>query len=277
MIKNTLILFSFISLIYFIILKWFPPGLTIPEAPWFKNDLKVSELRSIEDSRPDLVITGSSYSNILDLSKVDGETINLAFGGHTSLDGIKLLKHHHIIPKKLLIEVNYANFDTTGWADNLISGKPQMLRREYKNRPVVYLTGIAADLVNYNYIPNSRGGLYIDSAYVLRCIHDIQDTAIQNNFIKDLDGYVKAMKMELQFFHDEQTEVIFFLMPFNPQLCDEPFFDKIRKAYTNAFNSPGYKFLFYPDCSPYFTFDGRHLTSAEGLIFLDKLLPQVGE
>ena len=83
------------------------------------------------------------------------------------------------------------------------------------------------------------------------------------------------LKKNLVWFEEQGTSIYFYLMPFNPELCDLPYLDKIRTTYLSVFANSDYHFILNPDCSPYFTYDGRHLTAEEGEQFTRTLLKTI--
>ena len=224
MIKNVVIYTIILFISYYLITLVIPNPVPIPEAPWHKNELKVS--------------------------------INLSFGGHTALDGILLLRHQKIVPEKLLIEINYGNFDTTGWVNKYIQYPTLFSINPYENRPTVYATGLLVKLLQYDYVAFSRTGQYVDSVAVHNAMVILKQPESQNHNIRDLNNYTIALKKNLE-------------------LCDLPYLDKIRTTYLSVFANSDYHFILNPDCSPYFTYDGRHLTAEEGEQFTRTLLKTI--
>lgn len=277
MIKNVVIYTIILFISYYLITWIIPNPVPIPEAPWHKNELKVSLLKNSHHSQPPIAIVGTSYSNVLDMQQMDSGCINLSFGGHTALDGILLLRHHEIVPEKLLIEINYGNFDTTGWVNKYIKYPTLFSINQYENRPTVYTTGLLVKLLQYDYVAFSRTGQYVDSVAVRNAITILKQPESQNHNIRDLDDYTIALKKNLEWFEEQGTSIYFYLMPFNPELCDLPYLDEIRKTYLSVFANTGYHFILNPECSPYFTYDGRHLTAEEGELFTRTLLFSIQE
>lgn len=271
MIKNVVIYTIILFISYYLITLVIPNPIPIPEAPWHKNELKVSLLKT-QQSQPPIAIVGTSFSNVLDMQQMDSGSINLSFGGHTALDGILLLRHQKIVPEKLFIEINYGNFDTTGWVNKYIQYPTFFSINQYENRPTVYATGLLVKLLQYDYVAFSRTGQYVDSAAVQNAIAILKQPESQNHNIRDLNNYTIALKNNLVWFEEQGTSIYFYLMPFNPELCDLPYLDKIRKTYLSVFTNSAYHFILNPDCSPYFTYDGRHLTAEEGEQFTRTLL-----
>lgn len=268
MIKKTLILAALFLVMHALLISELAPAYEIIRHQWQYNRA-AAEKFIYSERTPNNVLVGSSLSQRIKIE--DQEFFNLSFSGLSSLDGLRLILQRETLPKKVLVETNLLTREEDPRFTEALEEQPLRFAREHVlslregRHPMDWFAYLAEKYTNAlfatkpvsSFVKNdTRGGLEkIVAAEKAR--HSIApDPQLITEKAFRLKQYVNELK-------DRGTEVVFYEMPVNEDLCDLILPKTIRQQMHETFPPDQYTYIPQPDCSGYQTSDGVHLTADE--------------
>jgi hypothetical protein len=287
MIKKALFTTGILLMMHYLFIVMFPPSWETGQHLWQDNLIKAQEYL-YQNKRADGVIVGSSLSARLDQAVLPQYTLNLAMGGLSIYDGIKVVLQKPSLPKYVCIETNLITRSASAdFEKSLLSMVMHPLRSWWpilreKNQPIGILTGYILSKVSKpksTKVKSSKSDA--DKADTDRVFAQMlehakserqqpPDQELINKRIKELKEMVGELSVR-------GVKVYFYEMPVSQELCDYPYPRRIREMMDMHFPSSEYRYLPLPDCSRYNTTDGVHLdqkSATEYTAWLTKLLFQ---
>jgi hypothetical protein len=220
---------------------------------------------SENEVKGDTIILGSSISRKLVTGMLGNNYYNLAFNAWSAFDGLELIKLTQKKPACLLIETNVMSNqplprDITNGL-NPVSYYPNKFFKslQLQNQPVGLIIGAVKEnlkermeemkrkkrenqeLYNYNLKleKEKQTKTFTDSEYTTR---------------------FEKMKTLVQEFRKQNVEVIFFEIPFDPELEHTAAIEKNRRYFKQYFPEPEYRHIALPAVNNYVYSDGLHLS-----------------
>lgn len=220
----------------------------------------------------DTVIVGTSVSRKLITDSLGKHYINLAFNAWSAYDGLELIKRSRRKPACLLIETNYVKSQTIqpaliGSLDPVSYYPGKTFKSLHlRNQPVGLLVGLGKNLMaeRIEALKEKKRedtGLYQINMKINREImqEPAPDSVLTQRF--------KALKFLVDGFKKENTEVIFFEAPIDPELENMVSMQQVRD-YFRAWFPPGHFRYIPPPAANAFTYsDGIHLSPVSALAY----------
>ena len=269
MIKKALLTTGIVLMIHYLFIVIFPPSWDTGQHLWQDNLIKAQEYL-YQNERADGVIVGSSLSARLDQAVLPPYTLNLAMGGLSIYDGLKVVLQRPSLPKYICIETNLITRSASAdFEKSLLSLVMHPVRSWWpnlreKNQPIGILSGYILSKISKPRsakVKSSKSD--VDKADTDRVFaqmleqaksekHQLPDQKLVENRIAELKGLVGDLSAR-------GVKVCFYEMPISQELCDYPYPRRIREMMDMHFPSSEYQYLPLPDCSRYNTTDGVHL------------------
>lgn len=265
---------------------------------WQENVIKAQQYL-YSDIVADKVIIGSSLSCRLTSSVLDSQGFyNLSFGGQSVYDGLEILCHNKVFPKKLFVEINMLKRNpdetfTRGLTHAILFPIRQRItpfREAYQ--PANYLNGCipaigekAIDRFTnsfFNPILNkfhaakaTTGSATTDGSVFFKSLVKRQELAF-NEAVDTIQFNVHIMWLQKKFeyLQSKGVKIIFFEMPLHYTLQSSKQMNFIRSALTNTFPADKYTYLTAPEYAEYTTTDGLHLNPESALKYTENLIQQ---
>jgi hypothetical protein len=220
----------------------------------------------------DTVIVGTSVSRKLITDSLGKHYINLAFNAWSSYDGLELIKRSRRKPACLLIETNYVKSQTlqpelVGNLDPVSYYPGKAFKSLHlRNQPVGLLVGLGKSLMaeRIEALKEKKRedtGLYQFNMKINREImHEpAPDSVLTQRF--------RALKSLVDGFKKENTEVIFFEVPIDPELEHMVSMQQVRDYFHTWFPPEQFRYIPPPVENTFTYSDGIHLSPASALAY----------
>lgn len=244
-----------------------PIWMEYPEHQWHGNLIKVEKFLTQEHTSN--VLVGSSLSNRIDMTTLGEDWFNLALDGQSVYDGLATIKLKELKPKRVFVEIN------------VIDRFANQYFHETLSNPFKRKTNAVLPIFNATSRPSTWLREYLEFHIVKRLIPLPQPTGSQptNNAPRDLlikqavAGYQELLDPDeiniiVQTLSEsigqieEECEIIFYELPTNQFLCNEPRSIQYREIIKEHF--PNIPFIESPPCDQYETTDEVHLDKESG-------------
>jgi len=287
MIRKALILFLALILFYTLFLKFFAPS-------WWNTGHSDNQSNMIKaqdflysSHYHENVLVGSSLTNRLPQQDSSIGMCNLSFAGQSVFDGLEIIKHREVLPKRIFIETNLLSRSINGaFVDPLVSFIPLRL----KEKLIVMREEVQ---------PLAQVGVVLDYKFLVPMLlantsMKIEGVEKKNEPEKKTEGSVKKSdffdKMILQqkkalagftkenvdeqmivfhnyvnYFKAKGVELVLYQMPINKELKNNVELLYIRKCLEEQFSN--LTFIDVPPNIDFVTTDGTHLGKEESAIY----------
>jgi hypothetical protein len=270
MIKKALLTTVILLVLHSLYVSFVATNYDTGQHQWQDNIIKAQNYL-YETDNPKGVIVGSSLSARIDESILLGEVHNLAMGGLSIYDGLKVVLEKATLPEYVCVETNLITRPASqDFTNSLLSPVLYPVRKvapslREKNQPLGLVTGFILDKLN----KQERGGKLPASVKDAKKAQQdpvfakvLQMAKEEKQELPDpvlLAERIKEMKDLLGKLEAKGVKVYFFEMPISFGLCDFPFPTHIREQMATHFPTSQYTYFPTPDCSQYNTTDGAHL------------------
>ena len=258
-ILTTLILLT----LYSVGIRYIPQQKMEPQNMWQENMIKMQDF-IYEKNYPKNVILGSSLS--MCISPLNNQYYNLAAGGGNPFTGLEILKRSDKNVNRIFIETNYLltkTLEDDKYLGSLFMPLLYNLRKRFvilreKEQPAS-LAGhyLRSKLIDKIY---AERGTEIDNSTLQKRVaifkKSYRDSITVKNIVKkNLDILLEYLK----YFKHEGTELVFYEMPIDCALTNDPLPIYCRNQMNSFCQQNNLKQLPLEPCSKYQTSDGNHL------------------
>jgi hypothetical protein len=279
MIKKALFTFILLFAIYNVILYAIDTKNYVPQNINQDNQIKIQEFYYSEKNK-NAIIVGSSASAKIEEAICGRDFYNLAFRGRSVYDGITILKTSNTIPKYLFIEINYLQRAASLSEDDTFLNpysreiKRKLLALQEKNQPVNRLLAFLDKMLSRKKsksndkddTPETEDPKEVkndgNQDFFKRIIEKKVEefNQIPENKAK-LDKQLSTLKVEIEDLEKKGVKIVFFEMPFHPNVCNSKGFHFLREEVKVYFPASKYEYWKLADCNDFETKDGIHLIS----------------
>ncbi|MFQ5509955.1 MAG: hypothetical protein ACE5FN_11565 [Leptospirillia bacterium] len=270
------------------------PTLRTGDSQWADNVIRAQNfIYGERDTR--VVIAGSSLSWRLDATLLPEDLENLAFGGMSAQDGLRLLVRSGMAPELVLVEVNYLpRPERPGFSDGLFmpgmySARQHIAALREQKRPLGVIGTFLGRIIR------GMGDMFkrADMQRPIASAHATGAGAVGGGqlfdkfLVKQLEGHAhpvppkslastrKNVAPLLDALAGRGTRVVFFQLPGHPDICDSPRIQSTLELVHTSFS--GYPYIELGNCHSVATTDGIHLDPDSARRITRELLEQLPE
>jgi len=247
---------------------------------WQENIVMAQRFIYSKDSIQNIIV-GSSLSNRLIIDSLPN-FYNFSLQGQSIYDGLYVVSKSNIPPRKIFLEMNMIlRKENKSFISSLYSPILYYVRRilpslrdEYQ--PVGQISKMMINLLT-KMKPNTtllQKPAVQSDVFKKMLDHEIDMYSTLPDE-KILDDRFSIIKKYVADFQKKGTQVIFFEMPVNENLCDLPAAKIIREHFFKTFPIDKYNYLPYTGCKGYKTRDGEHLGPEEALQYTQYFKSQI--
>ncbi len=265
MIKNTLVFFLFILLVYTLIIKLLPDDLDTGQHQWNENLIKAQNyLYNEANINEKTIIIGSSLSVRLIMDSLSNHFINMALGGLGVFDGLSIINHRKEKPKRILIEMNKILREEDEEFSKTIFSPPGYYLKKYipalqeKNQPVGVVKGLLFNLLEKK--TNKPNKIEIQPKINEKILSRAISTHSKAPLKSKLRNVFGKLKEQIDILRQNGVSIVFFELPIESVLhnLEEPTI--IRQSFLKEFPKSDYEYIEQPNCKDFYTTDGVHLS-----------------
>jgi hypothetical protein len=256
---------------------------------WQDNVIKAQNYIYAENQNNLKVIVGSSLSSRLVMDSLPGNYCNLAFGGQSLFDGLRIIEKVDSKPLVVYIETNFlANESDDKFIEALFvpvvsSIKKKINFLQEKNQPITFVGNNFSSTFGTRVLDPFAGRLfnpivnkfrfdkkkevenkgYLYSSLVKRHLNDFSSSFPESELrskLANLKGVVSKLLIN-------GTDVVFFEMPMDKVLENTNRLIIFRKLLKEYFPENTFAYIPKPVYADYETTDGLHLSYQEALKF----------
>lgn len=283
LIRHTLLVCALLVLAYAACMRfWQPSYLGIAaQSQWQVNAMRAQGLLYERTITPHTIVVGSSLAARMPTGLLPKHTYNLSMVGMSTYDGLRILQHEGLVPKRLLIETNVLQRPARkAFLESTLSPLPYQLRKwafvlQDKYQPAVIAGETLTPLITTPLVMEAEAWLrQLPKPADSPAGGKVTDAQAKQSANKPNEETLASNLSELQqavaYFQSQGSEVLFFEMPVDPQIAESVEYRTIREHLHKAFPTAQYTYL---PRSPkvYTTTDGIHLNARKAAEFAQEL------
>jgi hypothetical protein len=220
---------------------------------------------SDEEVKTDTIILGSSISRKLVTNMLGKNYYNLAFNAWSAFDGLELIKLTGKKPACLLIETNVMSNQPLPQdiKDGLspVSYYPNKIFKslQLQNQPVGLIVGAVKENLKERMEEMKRKKRENQQLYDYNLKLE-KEKQMKTFTDSEYEARFEMMKTLVEEFRKQHVQVIFFEIPFDPQLENTVTIEKNRRYFKQYFPEAEYRHIGLPAVNNYVYSDGLHLS-----------------
>ncbi|UEG49466.1 hypothetical protein LK994_12565 [Ferruginibacter lapsinanis] len=250
---------------------------------WQDNTIKAQDYLYANEV-PDNIIIGSSLSCRIESELLPENFYNLSLGGQSVFDGLEILTHQQIFPKRVFVEMNMVkragdpSFGKSLFNPILFFLRKEVVPMREKDQPAVYalhssitflgekiydpftrrLVNPMLNKLNFSKKEDNNASVATDNFYDDLIKKQKTEFDMPFNEVAINDRF-KELKAKIALLKKQGTEIVFFEMPLHPELENTIQMKEIRKLFLQNFPADSFVYLDKPVYADYTTTDGLHL------------------
>lgn len=288
MVKKSLLVTLASVLLYSMVLEILPDKLNTKQHLWNYNVIKAQQyLYETDDVSHRNVIVGSSLSARLVMDSLPSNYVNLAFGGQSLFDGLRIIERRSEKPQAVFIEMNSVlrgqneSFEETLFSPVSFYARKYIPSLRERNQPMGVLKGLLINLLGLDdqpvVVPDTektaedlQPDIINPQAFAVKKETEAiapTDEELHRAF-DDLKCYVQALKQA-------GIQVVFFEMPIDTTLQRMARPQAVHTQFFAEFPLVDYTYITPPPRATYRTTDGVHLDALSASRFTAYLREEI--
>lgn len=268
MVKKTLLCCLLLLIVNFYLRDIYKPNIVLSQSQWQDNLISAQDYLYSELDTIDNVIVGSSMALRLTMDSLPS-FYNLSFAGETLEEGLGLIIHKGVFPKRVFIETNTltkvtnSSFNSSLYNPVLAPLREKLIFMRDGRQPIPLLNVKFKENIIDHIIPASI------NLPILKTQKDKDQTI---NWVKTTTQQVLTPKQSekieevrklIDILTKNNVDIVFFEMPEDRIDCNSQIIPLYRTITQQAYPLNRYTHFPTPKCGEYKTTDGVHLTLDE--------------